>query len=65
MLKLVMTALSAYAPIPGVLTQMIIWFTVVRNLGRPAGMSLEATGAAAMGVASNLASLKGLKLPLK
>jgi hypothetical protein len=33
MVKLVMTGLSAYAPIPGLLVQMIVWFTVVRNLG--------------------------------
>ena len=67
MLKLVMTALSAYAPIPGVLTQMIIWFTVVRNLARPAGTSLADTGAAAMGAmgaAAKAAKSLGVKLPL-
>ena len=66
MLKLVMTALSAYAPIPGLLTQMIIWFTVVRNLGR-SGTSLADTGAAAMGAmgaAAKTAQALGVKLPI-
>ena len=53
MLKLFMTALSAYAPIPGLLTQMIIWFTVVRNLGKPSSPSVLPGADAALGMASS------------
>ena len=67
MVKLVMTGLSAYAPIPGLLTQMIIWFTVVRNLKNSAGTSLADGAAAAVNAVGNIAAaantVKGLKLP--
>jgi hypothetical protein len=53
MVKLFMTALSAYAPIPGVLTQMIIWFTIVRNLGNATPPSALQGANAALGVASS------------
>ena len=51
-LKLVMTAASAYAPIPGMLVQMIVWFTIVRNLGKPSSPSVL-PGADALGMASS------------
>jgi hypothetical protein len=69
MLKLLITALSAYAPIPGLLVQMIIWFTVVRNLGRPTTSPISAAldmlpgvgskGTGTIGaLATNLANIK-------
>jgi hypothetical protein len=60
MVKLVMTGLSAYAPIPGLLTQMIIWFTIVRNLGKVTSPSVLPGADAALGVASSALGLAKL-----
>lgn len=53
-LKAFMAAASAYAPIPGFLVQTIIWMTVVRNLGKPAGATMVDNAAGAMGAATAL-----------
>jgi len=64
-LKMLMAAASGYAPIPGFLVQTIIWMTVVRNLGKPAGPTMADNASAAMGAVGNLADaankLKTLK----
>jgi hypothetical protein len=63
-LKAFMAAASAYAPIPGFLVQTIIWMTVVRNLGKPAGETMLGNTNAALGAAASLlpAAAKGLKV---
>jgi len=53
-LKMLMAAASGYAPIPGFLVQTIIWMTVVRNLGKPAGATMADNASAAMGSAKSL-----------
>lgn len=55
-LKLFMAAASAYAPIPGFLVQTIIWMTVVRNLGKPAGATMVDNAAGAVGAAGDAAA---------
>jgi hypothetical protein len=50
-LKAFMAAASGYAPIPGFLVQTIIWMTVVRNLGKPAGETMLGNTTAALGAA--------------
>ena len=54
LLKPFVAAASAYAPIPGFLVQTIIWMTVVRNLGKPAGATMTDNTNAALGAAASL-----------
>jgi hypothetical protein len=53
-LKAFMAAASAYAPIPGFLVQTIIWMTVVRNLGKPAGATMTDNASGAVDAAAGL-----------
>lgn len=64
MVKWIVAATSAFAPIPGFLVQSIIWMTVVRNLGRPAGATMAQSANDIAGAANAMTSFKGLKNPL-
>jgi hypothetical protein len=58
-LKAFMAAGSAYAPIPGFLVQTIIWMTVVRNLGKPAGATMTDNASGAVDAAAAALGSKG------
>jgi hypothetical protein len=56
LLKPFVAAASGYAPIPGFLVQTIIWMTVVRNLGKPAGPTIADNAAGAVDAAGKIAA---------
>jgi hypothetical protein len=57
LLKPFVAAASGYAPIPGFLVQTIIWMTVVRNLGKPAGPTMADNASGAVDAATAAAAL--------
>ena len=59
MLKWVVAASSAFAPIPGFLVQCIIWMTVVRNLGKGPAPS---PGASIVDAGSSIKALAAAKV---